>query len=89
MVAYKERRKGTLPVPDDPLKYLNAEQLFTCRRMQALGWKIKFIRRPLYQRVICVLTNQDESLLAVIEQNGMLNKHPYISFRDAEIRVEK
>ena len=72
-MVHKERRKGIAPVPDDPLKYLNDAQLITYRRMQAVGWNIKFVRRPLFQRAICVLTNAEETILAVIEESGLLN----------------
>jgi hypothetical protein len=86
-MEYRERRSGTKPVPDDPLKYLNKAQLSTYRSMKKLGWDFKFIRRPLFQRAICVLINKEESILAVIEENGILNERPYISFRGAEHRA--
>jgi len=86
-MEHKERRRGTKPIPDDPLKYLNEAQLSTFRRMKALGWDFKFIRRPLFQRAICVLVNSEETILAVIEESGVLNKQPYISFRGVESRV--
>ena len=81
-----DRRTGSPPVPDDPLKYLNEAQLHTYHRMHAEGWEFKFIRRPMYQRAVCVLTNQEENILAVIEHNGLLNKKPYISFRGVKAR---
>ena len=86
-MVHKERRRGTKPIPDDPLKYLNEAQLSTFHRLQGLGWNFKFIRRPLFQRAICVLVNNEETILAVIEETGVLNKKPYISFRGVENRV--
>jgi len=80
----EEKRKGMKAVPDDPLGYLNEAQLFTYRRMTASGWRIKFIRRPKYKSPVCVMTDSDETMLALIERNGFLNKQPDIPLRSNE-----
>ncbi|MEA1889437.1 MAG: hypothetical protein U9N50_06605 [Pseudomonadota bacterium] len=84
MIEQEEKRKGTKPIPDDPLEYLNEAQLFTYRRMATSGWHIKFIRRPKYHSPVCVMTDSDESMLALIERNGFLNKQPDIPLRSNE-----
>ena len=81
---HEEKRIGTKPVPDEPLEYLNEAQRFTYHRMKASGWRIKFIRRPMYQNPVCVMTDPDDSTLAVIERNGFLNRHPDIPLRSDE-----
>ena len=83
-MAQEEKRKGLKPVPDAPLVYLNEAQLFTYHRMTASGWRIKFIRRPMYQNPVFVMTDSDETLLAIIERNGFLNKKPDIPLRSDE-----
>ncbi len=83
----EDKRKGLKPVPDNPLGYLNEAQQFTYRRMAESGWRIKFIRRPMYQRPVCVMTDSDETMLALIEQNGFLNKKPDIQFRSDKNRL--
>ena len=85
----EEKRKGLKPIPDDPLGYLNEAQLFTYRRMKASGWRIKFIRRPMHQSPVCVMTDSDETLLALIERNGFLNKQPDIPLRSDENWVKE
>ena len=79
----EEKRKGIKPVPSDPLKYMNEAQVFTYRRMQTFGWHLKFIRRPLFQRPVCIMTDPEQAVLALIEENGMLNKNPDIQLRSA------
>lgn len=81
MARYEEKRKGIKPVPDDPLGYLNEAQIFTFRRVQRDGWHIKFLRRKPFQRPVCVVANKNESMLAIIEANGFLNKEPDIPLR--------
>jgi len=77
------KRKGIKPVPGDPLKYMNEAQIFMYRRMQAYGWHLKFIRRPLFQRPVCVMTDPKKTALAVLEEDGILNKRPDIQLRSA------
>ena len=77
----EENRKGLKPVPDNPLKFMNEAQVFTCRTMMAIGWHIKFIRRPSFQRPVCVMTDENENTIALIEANGVLNKQPDIALR--------
>lgn len=83
-MVHEEKRKGIKPIPDNPLGYLNDAQQFTYRRMMASGWRIKFIRRPMYQNPVCVMTDSDETMLALIEKNGYLNKQPDIPLRSNE-----
>lgn len=83
MVVHDEKRKGVKPVPDDPLAYLNEAQIFTCLRMQQDGWYIKFMRRKPFERPVCVMTDESETTMAIIEANGFLNKKPDIPLRSA------
>jgi hypothetical protein len=77
-----ERRKGEVkPVPDDQLEYMNADQIASYRGVERFGWYIKFIRRPMFQRPIVVLSNPDGSILAVLEDDGTINENPDIVIR--------
>ena len=79
----EERRTGEIkPVPDDQLKFLNGEQLSAYRGVERFGWYIKFIRRPLFQRPVCVLSNPDSTVLAVLEPDGTINENHGITIRD-------
>ncbi len=80
----ENRRKGTNPVPEILSKYMNSAQLHTYHLMQKFGWDIKFIRRPLFQDPVCVLTDPEKSILAVVEEDGFLNRQPNIPLRSSE-----
>jgi len=88
-MEHEEKRKGVKPIPDNPLGYLNEAQKFTYQRMIAVGWRIKFIRRPMYQSPVCIMTNSDETMLALIERNGFLNEKPDIPLRSGENRAKE
>ena len=84
-MEHKEKRKRINPVPDDPLKYMNEAQIRTYLLMQGFGWRIKFIRRSsLLQNPVCVMTDPEMTALAVLENDGFLNRQPDITYRSAE-----
>ena len=85
MLEHKEKRKGLNPVPDDPLKYMNEAQIRKYLLMQGFGMRIKFIRRSsLSQNPVCVMTDPEMTALAVLENDGFLNRQPNIPLRIAE-----
>lgn len=83
-MQFEEKRKGIQPIPDDAMGYLNNAQLNTYHLLQSFGWHIKFIRRAMFQRRVCVVTNQQNTTLAVIEDDGFLNRQPDIPFRSVQ-----
>ena len=79
----EEKRTGEkAPVPDDLISFMNEEQLLQYRSLERFGWYIKFIRRPVFQRPVCVISNPDGSIVAVLEDNGTVNESPDIVIRD-------
>jgi hypothetical protein len=87
-MEYEEKRVGINPIPEDPLGYLNAAQIFTYNRMTESGWHIKFVRRPMYESPLLFMTDSDETVLAVIEDNGYFNQQPDIPLRSTEDKSE-
>jgi hypothetical protein len=71
-MEFQERRKGTKAVPDDLHQLLSEKQSAKFQNLELHGWKCKFIRRPLFQRPVCIMTNSNETQLAVIEEDGTL-----------------
>lgn len=79
----EERRTGEIkPVPDNEIEFMNSDQIAAFRALERFGWYIKFIRRPLFQRPVCVLSSPDNSILAVLEDDGSINESPDIVIRD-------
>ncbi len=78
-----QHQRGVVPpVPDDLMSFLNREQLLSFHNVERFGWFIKFIRRPLFQRPMCVLSNPDGSVLAVLENDGKVNQEAEIHLRN-------
>ena len=78
----KEQRIGKPPVPENLVDTLNEEQIFTLRRMEAFGWELKFIRRPLFQDVLPVMFHTDSNQFGVLEDDGTLNMQRDLNVRE-------
>ena len=78
----EDKRNTKNPVPDDLKNILNHDQLMAYYSLERFGWYIKFIRRPLFQRPVCVLSNPEGTVLALLEKDGSLNENPDIPLRD-------
>ena len=77
-----ERREGKPPVPQDLDEYLNEEQKHTYHTMSGFGWRIYFLRRPLFQPPTVVMINHEGTRIAVLEQNGHFDMSPSIELRN-------
>ena len=80
-----ERRKHKpLTQPDFEIFdiHLNVDQMKTYTRMHEIGWKMYFIRRPLFRKLTVVMKNNAGTRVAVIEQDGRSTVNPMkISWR--------
>jgi hypothetical protein len=76
-----ERRQEGNQFPEDFDDILNEEQLFMLNKMEGFGWELAFIRRPLFQEIITVLSHPDHGTYGILESDGRLNMQPAMSFR--------
>ena len=78
----EDKRKGEKPVPDDIKNYLNAAQSGELNKIEGFGWKLVFVRRPLFQELVVVVTDACGSSIGVLEDDGRLNLDPDIQLRE-------
>ena len=71
-----ERRKRNSDGATDFELCLNSDQMYTYTHMQQFGWRLYFIRRPLFGKPIVVMTNSTNTRVAVIEQDGRFTVNP-------------
>jgi len=76
------KRKGDKPVPDDIKDYLNEAQQAELTTIEGFGWKLRFIRRPVFQEIVVVVTNPEGTSIGVLEDDGRLNLDPDIDVRE-------
>jgi len=78
----EEKRKGDKPIPDDVERYMNQVQLSGLHKIEGFGWKLKYVRRPLFQDSVIIVTDADGRTLGVLEEDGRLNLEPDIETRE-------
>lgn len=78
----EDKRKGEKPVPDDVKDYLNEAQMAELHKIEGFGWKLVFVRRPLFQELVAVVTDAGGGSIGVLEDDGRLNLDPGIQTRE-------
>lgn len=79
---HEDKRKGDKPVPDHIEDYLNQVQLAELHTIEKFGWGLKFIRRPLFQEPVVVVTNQEGNSMGILDADGILNLDSGIDIRE-------
>ena len=77
-----EKRKGDKPVPDHIKNYLNDAQFAELHKIEGFGWKLVYVRRPLFQETIVVVTDAGGGSIGVLDEDGRLNLDPDIKTRE-------
>lgn len=77
-----EKRKGERPVPEHPENYMNTAQLAELHKIERFGWTIKYLRHPLFQDSVIIVSNADGSSIGILEEDGRLNLEPDITIRE-------
>ena len=78
----KENRNRQPPIPENYIDYLSAEQQAALLQAGKFGWRLKFIRRPLFQEPTVVLSRFGGKVMAVLEKNGYVDMdHHWLALR--------
>jgi hypothetical protein len=85
----KDRRTNQKPVPDDLKKLLNSKQLATFRESRYFGWKLKFVRMPLFQEPVFVVYNARYGLIGILDPDGHINMELELDVRSTEPEQEQ
>lgn len=78
----KDKRKGDKPIPDNFEDQLDELQLLALRRIEGFGWKLRFVRRPLFQDVVPIVFSAEGDTIGVLEEDGRINMQPDIEVRE-------
>ena len=76
-----ERQKGGVLIPDNLEELLSKAQMKALSGLKYSGWELQFLRRPLFQDAVSVLSHPDTDLLGRLEDDGTLNTQSDIEFR--------
>lgn len=76
-----DRRKRDAPVVNNTADFLSPHQLRALPQLDALGWKVHFVRTSLFQEPVVVLVSSGGDMYAVLEHDGEINLMPAVSLR--------
>ena len=67
-----DKRKGEQAIPQNLRQVLTAAQAKTLDEITALGWQLKFVRRPLFLDPIPVVSNAKNDQIGVLDPDGRI-----------------
>lgn len=76
-----ERRRASVPDASGLREGLAPPQLVTLEALEIFGWRLAFVRRPLFQAPIPVLFDRAGTRHVVIRDDGTLDEHPVLKLR--------
>ncbi len=85
----KDRRTKQKSIPDDVKKLLNSKQLATFRESRYFGWRLKFVRMPLFQEPVVVVYNATYGLIGILDPDGHINMELELNVRSTESEQEQ
>lgn len=82
----QDKRKGMIPVPENLDGLLNDNQLRALHQIETFGWKLHFVRRPLFQEPVAGIISPDGNQIATLETDGRINLMPPSSVRTDDLQ---
>ena len=81
-MSRSERRRPAPPDPAALRRGLTPEQTAAIATLEALGWELRFVRRPLFRAPVPVVFEKAGARWLVVEGDGQLNETPGFALRD-------
>ena len=81
------KRTGRSPDTGNREAGLNDAQLVMLRKMQELGWELKFVRRPMTEDRVPVLFHPGSNDFGILADDGTLDTQTNISVRETDQSV--
>ncbi len=78
---HEDRRGTRYAVPANLDVLLNQDQTLTLNKIENFGWRLAFVRQPLFETPIVVVTSPDRDRFGILEADGGINMHPDIVVR--------
>lgn len=82
-VSDKERRAPDATLSPHRLRAgLTTEQLKALETLEAFGWVLEFVRRPLFRDPVPVVFDRGRTRCVVLEPDGSINENHGLQLRD-------
>jgi len=77
----KDKRGTQAPIPQGLERYLSDLQVGALRSLESFGWRLAFVRRPLFMQAVVVVASPDQCKVAVLEEDGSVNTDGVVQMR--------
>ncbi len=78
-------KRGTQePIPNQLAQYLTDMQMQSLDQLKDFGWRLAFVRRPLFSSPTVVLLSPEGKQYATLEEEGSLNLDPETCWRSVQ-----
>lgn len=84
-----ERRGNRKLTQDEVRKLLNPRQFTALLECQCFGWRLKFIRSPLFKEPVPVLYNRNIDRIGILEADGHINMDLELVVRADKSRCDR
>lgn len=81
MVSDEDRRVSDSPTLHDLKSLLNAEQQLSLRKIEQFGWELAFVRRPMFENAIPVVSSPSGDQFGILDSEGELDLNIEIRIR--------
>ncbi|KLI97700.1 hypothetical protein [Luteimonas sp. FCS-9] len=81
-MSRSERRRAAPPDPVRLRQGLTRAQADAIATLEALGWELRFVRRPLFADPIPIVFEKAGARWLVVEGDGRLNESPGFALRE-------
>ena len=77
----RERREAALRSRVDFTVFLNPDQRHELRAIEGFGWRLAFVRRPLFQEMVPIVESADGRQRYAMDTHGHLKTHVAVPAR--------
>ena len=81
MVSKEDRRAGESPTHGELKSLLNTEQQLSLRKIEQFGWGLAFVRRPMFESAIPVVSSPSGDQFGILDSEGELDLNAEIKIR--------
>ena len=81
MESSEDRRVSDSPALSELKSLLNSEQLLSLRKIEQFGWELAFVRRPMFESAIPVVSSPGGDQFGILDSEGELDLNTKIQLR--------
>lgn len=80
----KDKRNKQKPVPSNLADFLTGEQQMSLNKIESYGWRLEFIRRPLFEKPTVVIFGPDNGQIGILRDDGSIEHNPDLPLRGGD-----